>query len=789
MDDLLQEFIAETRETLEALSGEVVAWEGDPTDRARLDSIFRFVHTVKGSCGFLDLPRLARLSHAAEDVLSAVRDGTRTPDTALVSAVLAIIDRIGELVEAIDAGVALEDSSEDLLIAALAEHAVPAAATPTSAPVRSHSRSVRLGVDLLDRMMSGMSDMVLARNDLARRLRGGDFDPRVEAALDRLSLTVADMRETVSRTRMQTIEALFAAIPRMVRDTAAELGKTVAIRIEGGDVELDREMIELMRDPLVHLIRNAIDHGIETTAERLAAGKSPGGTLTIAARQSGNQILIDVIDDGRGIDTDRLVAKACQQQLLSTVEAAALSEAERCELVFHPGLSSRDAVTTISGRGVGMDIVRANIEQIGGRVVLANQRGRGLTITIRVPMTLSILTTVILTAGGHRFALARQSVEEIVKVRGDTVRIDQIGETMVATVRGKRLPVVVLGDLLGIGSTDIETLVIVATRDGSFALSVDEVVDTEELVIKPAAPAVMASGVYAGQTLPDNGCPMLLLDAAGVAARAGLLFHQIAAVAEDDAIDAVPPERGLMFDDLDGQRRVMPLVAIDRVEKVPADAIRFTAGRLLLACAGALIPVHAAAPVPTEGVVAVMRLTDGGTDVAYAIGEAIEIVELPSRVDASHGDGPVAGAVLIAGEPVELIDIHALFADAESPAAHRPVCLMRADDDGWMRNFLKPVIEASGYRCVSTLAPGDVATVELVMGDAAAAAAAAAMAPPSASASASALAGPGAGPGAGQGGSVLRLRVSRDPAGPRDDSIYRYDRTALRAALAGNRGA
>src|SRR3954467_2024993 len=231
MDDLLQEFIAETRETLEALSGEIIAWEAAPDDRERLDAIFRFVHTVKGSCGFLDLPRLARLSHAAEDVLDAVRSGTRLPDTRLVNAVLAIVDRIGVIVEAIDAGASVDDSGEDQLIAALEEGAVVIDQAPVQVPLRNPTRSVRLNVDLLDRMMSGMSDMVLARNELARRLRDEGADPSVEAALERLSLTVAEMRDSVTRTRMQKIDALFSALPRMVRDTAAELGKSVTLHI------------------------------------------------------------------------------------------------------------------------------------------------------------------------------------------------------------------------------------------------------------------------------------------------------------------------------------------------------------------------------------------------------------------------------------------------------------------------------------------------------------------------------------------------------------------------------
>jgi len=759
MDDLLQEFIAETRETLDALSGEIVAWEADPTDRSRLDSIFRFVHTVKGSCGFLDLPRLARLSHAAEDVLAAVRDGNRVPDTALVNAVLGVVDRIGEIVEAIEAGASLDDSSEDLLIAALAEDASPIAPAQVTSVQRATSRSVRLNVDLLDRMMSGMSEMVLARNDLARRLRDTSLDPRVEAALERLSLTVAEMRDTVTRTRMQKIEALFSALPRMVRDTAAELGKAVTLTIDGADVELDREMIELMRDPLVHIIRNAIDHGIETPGERKRAGKRESGRLIVSARQSGNQILIEIADDGAGIDTARLVAKARERSLLTDAEVAALSESQRTDLIFHAGLSTRDAVTAISGRGVGMDVVRANIEQIGGRVVLSNQRGKGLTIVIHVPLTLSIISTIVVGVGGQRFAIARQAVDEIVTLRGESVRIDMVGDAPVATVRGRRLPLVMLGQLLDIAGSRPEpaTLAIVASRDGDYALAVDEVLDTEELVVKPAAPAVMATGVYAGQTLPDSGLPMLLLDGAGIAAVAGLRFHRVAATEVEAEVEQEVRQQALLFDDLDGQRRVLALAVIDRVEPVPADAIRMTAGRLRLAIGDSIIPLHTVAPIGDLAEVPVLRLTDGEVEIAYAIAEPIEIVTLPAEIaPAAAGSGAIAGVIVIGGEQVELVDAHALFADEQAPAPVQPICLLQGDGSGWMETFLKPALEASGYRCVSRVPAGETATVALAM----------------------------EGTGAALPG-VPMLRLRREP-GARigDGSIYRYDRAALIAALA-----
>jgi two-component system chemotaxis sensor kinase CheA len=759
MDDLLQEFIAETRETLEAIAGEIVAWEAEPADSARLDAIFRFVHTVKGSCGFLDLPRLARLSHAAEDVLAAVRDGKRTPDTALVNAVLGIVDRIAAIVEAIDAGASLDDADEDLLIAALAPDAQPRTQIQAAPQNRAASRSVRLNVDLLDHMMSGMSEMVLARNELARRLRDSDVDPQVEAALERLSLTVADMRDTVTRTRMQKVDALFSALPRMVRDTSAELAKSIDLVIEGADVELDREMIELMRDPLGHIIRNAIDHGIETPTERRAAGKPLTGRLIVSARQSGNQILIEIADDGKGIDVARIVAKAAEKRLYGVAELAAMNEAAKLDLIFAPGLSSRDTVTAISGRGVGMDVVRANIEQIGGRIVLTNDPGRGLRIVIHVPLTLSILSTIIVGVGAQRFALPRQAIEEIVMVRGNQVRIETIGDAATVTVRGKRMPLVSLGELLDLNGDSPPTLVIVSTREGDYALGVDTVLDTEELVVKPASPAVMATGVYAGKTLPDNGLPMLLLDAAGIAAVAGLRFTPVIAAAAvvEEVVPGVP---ALLFDDLDGQRRAIALAVIDRVEPVPTEAIRWSGGALRLSIGETIIPLHAVAELGARTEVAVLRLTDGESEMAYAIAEAIEIVALPTDMAPARGTGPIAGVVMIAGEQIELVDPHALFAGQPVTLGSLPVCLLQVDGSGWMETFLKPALEASGYRCVTALAAGETAAVALAMEDSPVRET---LAP------------------------VVTLR--RTPTAERDDdpSIYRYDRPALIAALAARR--
>ena len=763
MDDLLQEFIAETRETLEALSGEIVAWESAPDDRDRLDAIFRFVHTVKGSCGFLDLPRLARLSHAAEDVLAAVRSGERNPDTRLVNAVLAIVDRIGEIVEAIDAGHALDDSGEDLLIAALDTGSEAVAQTATAAS-RAPSRSVRLNVDLLDRMMSGMSDMVLARNELARRLRDEVANPRVEAALERMSLTVAELRDTVTRTRMQKIDALFSALPRMVRDTAAELGKTVTLHIEGSDVELDREMIEMMRDPLVHIIRNSIDHGIEAPALRRMAGKRENGWLNVAARQSGNQIVLEISDDGHGIDVDRLVAKVASAGIRSEAELRALGPQAKLDLVFEPGLSTKETVTAISGRGVGMDVVRANVEQIGGRIELFNDPGKGLRIAIHVPLTLSIMSTIGVGVRDQRFAISRQVIEEIVRVGTSSdgaIRIDRLGDTLTATVRDRRMPLIDLGGMLGFEARHPAMLIIVSAGGGSYALAVDAVLDHEELVIKPAAPAIMATGLYAGQTLPDTGLPMLMLDCAGIAHVAGLVFTR--EVANDDyAADvSTPGVQALLFDDLDGARRIVPLSVIDRVEPVSASAIRHSAGRLRLSVDSGIIPLVALGDYAGRPTVSVLRFRDGPVEIGYAIAEALDIVQLPGDMVPAQDSGPIAGVVAIDGDQIEVIDLHWIFANhadlgagtASGPEA--PLCLLDGADSAWMTTFLKPVLESAGYRVASTLRPGETPRVVVHMDGGAAPA----------------------------NGKAALVRLRRDAEGD-DASIFRYDRPALLAAVA-----
>ena len=787
MDELLQEFISETRETLEALAGEVVAWEADPADRDRLDAIFRFFHTVKGSCGFLNLPRFERLSHAAEDVLSEIRAGKRIADPATVSAVLGIMDRIAELAEAVAIGAALPQENDDYLIAALTGRLAETEPTVTdeemSAPIvmrtsagQSAPRTIRLPLSLIDQLMNGVSDMVLARNELSRKLRERSTDPELESAFERLSTCVADMRDAISKTRMQRVDRLFTAIPRMVRDLGRELGKRIDLSLEGGDVEMDREMVEMVVDPLTHIVRNSIDHGIEAPEKRRALGKPEAGRLRLEARQSGNQIVIEISDDGQGINTGRLVDKAVAAGRLTPDGAARMSEAERLDLIFHPGLSTANQVTAISGRGVGMDVVRANVERIGGVIALDNRPGCGLTITLRVPLTLTIIPGLIVRAGDLHFAIPRAAVVEILHDNNEMLTIAEVGGAKIATIRSVRHSMIDLEDVLGmerVAQPGPRVLMVVRSATGvPFAMGVSAVENHEELVIRPASPLVMASGVYAGMTLPDNGKPMLLLDAAGLA-NAARLPNIVDDQAEGRAgqkeeAQGVEMVSALRFEEYSGERRLLKLSLIERVEDIDARLFGQSGGRGFVRLDGRLVPVANGHHAFAGEKVAALRLRDGTREACYPVAAVLDIVEMPAVPDMVAMHGLLSGVVVIDGEHLEVINPFALFAGLpEQPMVERTGgrCLLADSEDGRTREILAPLLRQAGHEVVMGLPAGEAVDPQDVV-----------LFTGSDTSPADEL----------LGCRIVQLRATPRPTGPQDSSIYRYDQDALMAALAGS---
>ncbi len=816
MDDLLADFIAETREMLEASGGEIVAWEADPTDRARLDTIFRFVHTVKGNCGFFDFPRLANLSHAAEDALADCRAGRRDPDQQLVTAVLAVIDRIAAMVDAIEANEPIDDGNDDDLIAMLdvshethftggLEGAYEGSNPPLNAsttgltgaiedqnvdrfgPARradvagsgaAAQRTIRLPVELLDRVMSGVSDMVLARNDLAHRLRQAGNQPTIDGPFERLTTILSDVRDAITRMRMQRIETLFGALPRLVRDLSTELGKQVMVDLDGGEVELDREMLETIRDPLTHLIRNAIDHGIETPTARLANGKREIGLLAIAARQSGNTISIVITDDGRGLDEERIAAKAIATGLVAAAERPSMSRDKILNLIFEPGFSTAEVVSNVSGRGVGLDVVRQNLEKVGGSIRVSSTPGYGTAFTLQIPLTLSIIAGLTVEVAGHRFAIPQSYVEEIVQASSSALDFTRMGETALVTFRGNRVPCLMLGEVLGLEACEIATieptpsaapeptLVMLRLASGDlFALAVEGIHSHGDLVVKPLAPAVMKSGLYAGSTLLDDGQPVLLLDVANIAAQHHLVSDtrtRVLAAREDNAADAATnAERAMLFTDFAGRRSAVRLELVQRIETAPATAIDRSGARPRVVIDGMILPLIGLPDGPlTLSRVRLLRLSDGACELLYAVREVEDAVELTEGLHPVPED-PLAEAItLIGGRPVTLIDAHALFAlHGEPPVAvERPRCTLPQGE--WARTILAPLVAAAGYEIVAEGEAGD-GTLGILFDDVYEVAGALSRPLPA---------------------RVIRLRDQPD-APPGADTIYRYDREGLLAAL------
>lgn len=774
MDDLFADFLAETREMLEALGGELVSWEEDPGDRARLDSIFRFFHTVKGNCGFFDFPRLEALSHAAEDALADVRADRRKPDAAFVSAVLAIVDRIDDMIDAIEAGDDLPDHGDDALIAALQAggalpgeliHAQQAPGNDEQPARSSANRSIRLPVELLDRVMSGVSDMVLARNELARRLRDSSVEASVHEPFERLSSIIGEVRDAMTQTRMQRVEALFSALPRYVRDVSAELGKQVLLEIDGSEVELDREMIEIVRNPLTHIIRNAIDHGIEGPAARLTARKREAGLLSVSARQSGNQILIDVTDDGQGIDHAKLVERAIAAGIIDASHAARLSLRERTALIFEPGISTANIVTAISGRGVGMDVVRANIERVGGAIEVESTPGEGTRLTLRVPLTLTIIPALTVSIGNQRFAIPRSSIEEILHFADDPGKISRVGGAMLAEIRNRRLPCLILADLLRMESAvadEERTLVVLRLAGGElFGLAVDRLHGHEELVMKPVAPAIIAAGIYAGTTLTDEGSPILLLEVTGLARAGGLQLEALersARQVDGSGSDAAAQTTAvLLFIGLDGKRKAVPMAVVDRIDEVHVAAVEFEGSRALVVIGERILPLAGTegALLPEESL-RLFRLSDGQREIGYAIHEALGLRQMDARLISGEGSGDLEGLALIDGEPTAVISPYKLFARHAFALAREapPACHLPADDH-WLQSFVRPIVEAAGYRVVDA----DHTEVDVAILSQA----------------------DDAGPVSAR--KVIRLRSIPEAMPDEPDSIYRYDHAGLLSAL------
>jgi two-component system chemotaxis sensor kinase CheA len=754
MDDLLKDFLTETNESLNLVDAELVRFEQEPNNGKILGNIFRLVHTIKGTCGFLALPRLEKLAHAAETVMGKFRDGM--PVTAdAVTIILTTIDRIKKILEEIEALQQEPDGNDADLIEILGcishgervavqppapspmeikqvdEPPVPVEPEKSEQPEKAQperaeeergdriaSHSIRVNVDTLDYLMTTVSELVLTRNQLLEIVRRNE-DSDFKVPLQRLSNVTAELQEGVMKTRMQPIGNAWQKLPRIVRDLCAELGKDIELEMRGADTELDRQVLELVRDPLTHLVRNCADHGIERPADRLAAGKAAKGTIRLSAWHQGGHIIIEITDNGRGLDLDGIRSKAIEKGLGTAAELEAKSESEICNFIFMPGFSTAAKVTSISGRGVGMDVVRSNIEQIGGTVDLKSVPGAGATFTIKIPLTLAIVSALIVEAGGERFAIPQLSVLELVRAgNGGEHRIEHIKDAPVLRLRNKLLPLIRLKDVLHLGQCDNENGFIVVMQAGNqvFGAVVDGVFHTEEIVIKPMSSKLRHIPVFSGTTILGDGSVIMILDPNGVAQALGRVViagHTERAELEnredDSDADAISL---LVFRAGSPQPKAVPLSLVTRLEEIDCRKIEASDGRHLVQYRDQLMPllrIDGEMDLKKDGVQPILVFSDHGRSMGLVVDEIVDIVEERLDIEVTSDRPGVLGFAVIKGATTEIVDVGHFLPQAFEDWFRRPDAstlrqartVLLVDDSIFFRELLTPLIKAAGYRVVA----------------------------------------------------------------------------------------
>ncbi len=777
MDDLIADFLTETNESIADLDVALVKLEQTPDDKETLSLIFRLVHTIKGTCGFLGLPRLERVAHAAENVLGKIRDGVlaATPDT--VTLILSALDRIklivaglaatgnepagddGALVEALNATAAGEvpKVSEPIVLAEPEPEPepepedVPAADSPPSPPVAekpasapaspavaapdpapqaepvSAAQTIRVTVDVLEDLMTLVSELVLTRNQLLQLARSQEENTGFAVPLQRLSHITSDLQEGVMKTRMQPIGNAWNKLPRLVRDLARETGKKIELNMLGAETELDRQVLELIKDPLTHMVRNSGDHGLESPADRRAAGKSETGRITLNAFHEGGHIIIEISDDGRGLPLDKIRAKAVKNGLATEAELAAMGETQLQRFIFRPGFSTATVVTAVSGRGVGMDVVKTNIEKIGGTIDLKSVAGQGTTFTIKIPLTLAIVSALIVEAAAERFAIPQISVVELVRAKKEAGRghnqagsepmIERINDTPVLRLRDRLLPLVNLNELLALGNSENNDTgaYIVVTQVGTNTLGiiVDRVFDTEEIVVKPVAPILRHVTMFSGNTILGDGSVIMILDPNGIARATGIgggASGDAKAISSSSAEALHTTERTAMLLFLAGgdQKLAVPLGLVARLEDIPHDKIEISCGSPVTQYRGKLMPLVAM----SSGVDAdkprqpVLVFNDGDRTMGLMVDEIVDVVEDRLHIELSGSRPGLLGSAVIGGVATDVIDTGYWLTQAwqdwfhrapEADTAAKARHVLVVEDSDFFRQLLTPMLGASGY--------------------------------------------------------------------------------------------
>ena len=746
MDETVKEFLVESYENLDRLDRSLVDLEKDPEDQDKLADIFRTIHTIKGTCGFLDFSKLESISHEGENLLSHLRDGKFRLTPEVTTGLLELVDAIREILGAVEAtggegdidyaplATSLADldaryigSTSDAAATdepvtpaqAVAEIPVTTAAdapadtgaadpttpsasqapqpvdtpqtTPTQpATAREDTRpsddrrpgvadsSLRVRVGLLDKLMNLVGELVLARNQILQ-FTNDQADPTFVGATQRLNLVTSELQEGVMKTRMQPIGNIWSKFPRVVRDLAASTGKRVRIEMEGKETDLDKTIIEAIKDPLTHVIRNSVDHGIEPPDVRAANGKTSEGTIRLRAFHEGGQINIQISDDGGGIDADQVRAKAVQKGLLTSEQAAVMTDHQAFKLVFMPGFSTAKTVTNVSGRGVGMDVVKTNIEKIGGTVDIQSTRGEGTTLKIKIPLTLAIIPALMVTSEGQRFAIPQVSLLELVRLEGEQIQngIEQIGDAKFYRLRGDLLPLVHRNHELGFTTdtdhqkANIVNIVVLKADDRQFGLIVEAINDTEEIVVKPLGKQFKEIRAFAGATIMGDGEVALILDVLGVAQQSQIVAElRDRNLAESDATqtraETSTLQTLLLFRVSETDRMAIPLDMVARLEEFPSTKLERSGPHEVVQYRGEILPLvslpkhFAGADLTDRDMKQVIVFTENNRSVGLVVEQILDIVSEAITVQHQSTRAGVIGSAIIQQRVTDLLDVHAV---------------------------------------------------------------------------------------------------------------------------------
>ncbi|MDQ1702575.1 MAG: two-component system, chemotaxis family, sensor kinase CheA [Frankiaceae bacterium] len=764
MDEIVQEFLVESHENLDQLDRDLVALEQEPDSRPLLASVFRTIHTIKGTSGFLAFSELERVTHVGEGLLSLLRDGKLKLDPDITSALLRMVDAIRGLLRAIEqTGVEGESDHTELIaeLQAVRESASSAAGEsrqPSSPPIveqpssrdvpdypsfvpaipllgqalidnglvdpdditlavleqgvgdnrrlgeilvergvvthndltdvldaQSDARrsvadsSIRVDVELLDNLLRQVGELVLTRNQISGKILGSG-DLNLTRSWQRLNIITAELQEGVMKARMQPVDNVWNKLPRLVRDLCVATGKNVKLEMEGGDTELDRTILEAVKDPLVHLVRNAIDHGIESAEVRERQGKRAEGRLVLRAYHEGGQVNIEIADDGMGIDSMRIGAAAIAKGLITDKQRAGMTQAELINLIFLPGFSTAARITNVSGRGVGMDVVKTNMERIGGSIEVVTHPGAGTTFRIKIPLTLAIIAALIVRCGGQQFAVPQAGALEIIELdpRNEDIAIEYVGGAPVYRLRGALLPLVYLREVLGLEDDTeghmahgVTHILVAGSEERQYGLVVDEVLDTEEVAVKPLSAQLKRTAIYAGATILGDGRVSLILAVWAIAHRQRV---QGAAARPANAAAAVigRPRAGGVYADShlvvrlsDERRLAIPLAAVTRLEEIPAALLERVGTREHLQYDGNVLPIARLSTLVGEPeratgsddtLLQVVVYTENGRSIGLVVEAIIDIADDPATA-VTDIDGPgVSGTGIVQQRITEILD-------------------------------------------------------------------------------------------------------------------------------------